>query len=67
VEYHGSVDVNWTASDLAAFELGPTHAGAHSLDDEITFQFGDRSDREVSIVSSLDSKSPVVARLPTAS
>ena len=32
---------------MAAFELGPASTGAHSLDDEIAFQLGDRSDREV--------------------
>jgi hypothetical protein len=33
----------WT-SDVAAFELRPPHAAAHSFDDQAAFQLGDRAD-----------------------
>ena len=29
---------------MPSFELGSPHAGSHPLDDQRTFQFGDRSD-----------------------
>ncbi len=30
------------SSDLTAFEAGAPHAGAHPLDDQAAFEFGDR-------------------------
>lgn len=39
-----SVDIEWTAADVSAFELGAPHAGAHPLDDKISFQLGDGAD-----------------------
>lgn len=31
-------------SDMPALELGPPHAGAHPLDDQAAFEFGDGAD-----------------------
>jgi len=31
-------------SDVPAFELGPPHSGAHPLDDQAAFEFGDCTD-----------------------
>jgi len=32
------------SSDVPALELGAPHAGAHPLDDQVAFEFGDRAD-----------------------
>ena len=34
----------WFTSDVAAFELGPPHAGPYSLDDQVSLEFGDGPD-----------------------
>ena len=39
-----AIEVEWLAPDGTAFELRPSHAGAHSLDDQVTFQLGNGSD-----------------------
>ncbi len=36
--------VQWIAADVPAFEPGSAHAGAHSLDDQVAFELGDRTD-----------------------
>jgi hypothetical protein len=38
------VDVERTTADMPAFQPGPTHAGPHPLDDEISLEFGDGPD-----------------------
>jgi hypothetical protein len=43
-QYPGAVDLDRATSDLAALQLCPAHAGAHSFDDETTLQFSDCSD-----------------------
>src|ERR1019366_8967199 len=40
----GPVEIKGSASDVAAFEASAPHAGAHSLDDQVAFQFGDGAD-----------------------
>ena len=40
----GSIEDQGFSSDMPAFELGPPHAGAHSFDDQVAFQFGDCAD-----------------------
>ena len=37
----GPIEHQGFAPDVLAFELGPPHAGAHSLDDQAAFEFGD--------------------------
>ena len=39
-----AIEFEWFASDVPALEPGAAHAGAHPLDDQIAFQFGNRSD-----------------------
>ena len=39
-----AIDVQWPAPDMLALELGAPHAGAHPLDDQVTFQLGDGAD-----------------------
>jgi hypothetical protein len=39
-----TVKIERSASDVAALELGAPHAGAHSLDDQVAFEFGDGAD-----------------------
>ncbi len=39
-----AIDVQWPAPDMLALELGAPHAGAHPLDDQVAFQFGDGAD-----------------------
>jgi len=39
-----SVELERFASDVPAFETGAAHAGAHPLDDQISFQLRNRSD-----------------------
>src|SRR5271169_208387 len=38
------VDLQWRPADAPAFQLGAPHAGAHSFDNQITFQLGDGAD-----------------------
>jgi hypothetical protein len=40
----GAIEIEWLTPDGTAFELRPSHAGAHSLDDQVSFQFRDGSD-----------------------
>jgi hypothetical protein len=40
----GAVEDQGFPSDVSAFELGPPHAGAHSLDDQASLQFCDCAD-----------------------
>ena len=40
----GAVDLERPAADVLAFERGPAHAGMNSLDDQVAFEFGDRTD-----------------------
>lgn len=40
----GSIEDEGFASYLPAFELGPPHPGAHSLDDQAAPKVGDRAD-----------------------
>ena len=40
----GSIEHQSFPSDVPAFELGPPHPGAHSLDDQTALQFSDRPD-----------------------
>ena len=45
VAKHGiTIELEWTSSDVAAFEPGATHAGADSLDDQVALQFSYCSD-----------------------
>ena len=39
-----AVELERTAPDVPAFEPGAPHAGAHTLDDEVALEFGDRAD-----------------------
>ena len=39
-----SIELERAASDVPSFEPGSPHAGAHSLDDEIAFEFGNNTD-----------------------
>jgi hypothetical protein len=38
------VQFQWIATDVPALQAAPPHAGTHSLDDQVAFQFGDRAD-----------------------
>jgi hypothetical protein len=38
-----AIEVEWLTPDGTALELRPSHAGAHSLDDQVAFQLGDGS------------------------
>src|ERR1019366_10715445 len=40
----GTIEYQSFPPDMPAFELGPPHAGAHSLDDETALQLCDRAD-----------------------
>jgi hypothetical protein len=40
----GSIEDKGLPSDMPAFELGPPHAGAHSLDDLTALQLSDGAD-----------------------
>ncbi len=40
----GIIQDQWVAADVLAFETGAPHAGAHPLDDQVAFQFGDGAD-----------------------
>ena len=40
----GIVKYERLPADVAALELGAPHAGAHSLDDQVAFEFGDGAD-----------------------
>jgi hypothetical protein len=37
----GSIKTQGFPPDVPAFELGPPHAGAHSLDDQAALEFSD--------------------------
>jgi hypothetical protein len=39
-----TIEIKWLTSDVTTLELGAPHAGADALDDQVAFQFGDRSD-----------------------
>src|SRR5689334_4269531 len=39
-----AVDVERLAADVPAFELGAAHTATHPFDDQVAFQFGDRTD-----------------------
>jgi hypothetical protein len=39
-----AIKYKWFASDVAPFELGPPHAGANSLDDQVSLELCDRPD-----------------------
>jgi hypothetical protein len=39
-----SIEDQGLPSDVSTFELGPPHAGAHPLDDQAAFEFGDCAD-----------------------
>ena len=39
-----SVQNECGATDGSAFQFGAPHAGAHSFDDQVAFQFSDRTD-----------------------
>ena len=39
-----TVDREGLPTDVTAFELGSPHAGSHALDDQVAFEFGDRTD-----------------------
>ena len=38
------VEIERLPADVAAFELGPAHAGPDPLDDQVAFEFGDGPD-----------------------
>ena len=38
------VECQWLTADMLAFEAGAPHAGAHPLDDQVAFEFGDGAD-----------------------
>src|ERR1019366_4906357 len=40
----GSIEDQSLPSDMTSFELGPPHAGAHSLDDQAALQLSDGAD-----------------------
>src|SRR6185437_2252591 len=40
----GAIELEWLPSDVATFELGTAHSGAHPFDDQVAFQFRDSSD-----------------------
>src|ERR1035438_10483496 len=40
----GVVELQRVVADVAAFKAGAPHAGAHSLDDQVAFEFGDGAD-----------------------
>lgn len=42
----GAIEVERRPSDTLALEPGAAHAGAHSLDDQVAFQFSDRADND---------------------
>ena len=42
------VQLQRPAADALSFEPGAPHAGAHSLDDQVAFEFCDRADDAVS-------------------
>ena len=39
-----AIEIESRPSDVATFKTSAPHAGAHSLDDEVAFEFRDRSD-----------------------
>jgi hypothetical protein len=39
-----AIELEWLTSDRTTFELGPSHAGSHSFDDQVAFQFRNGSD-----------------------
>ena len=39
-----TIQYQWIAADVLALEPGAPHAGAHPLDDQVAFQFGDGAD-----------------------
>ena len=39
-----TVDREGLPTDVTALELGSPHAGSHALDDQVAFEFGDRTD-----------------------
>jgi len=39
-----AIDIERLAPDVSAFELGAPHAGAHPLDDQVTFEFSNDTD-----------------------
>jgi hypothetical protein len=43
-EQCNAIDLARSASDLAAFEAGAPHAGAHPFDNQVAFEFGDGAD-----------------------
>ena len=40
------IELERAPPDVPAFELGAPHAGAHSLDDQAPFKFGDRTNND---------------------
>src|SRR5665213_4380292 len=38
-QYPRAIEIEWLAANMAAFELGATHAGTHPLDDQVSFEF----------------------------
>src|SRR5438270_13010584 len=45
-QHTGAVNLSRTPSDAHTFELGSAHAGFHSFNDQVAFQFGDGSDND---------------------
>src|SRR6478609_2306775 len=39
-----TIEIQWTAADVAPFKAGAPHAGAHPLDNKVAFQLGDGAD-----------------------
>ena len=39
-----AIEIEWLASDVPSFEPCAAHAGADPLDDQVAFEFRDRSD-----------------------
>ena len=39
-----AINVEWRPADMPALELGAAHAGAHTLNNQVAFQFGDGAD-----------------------
>ena len=55
----------WFTSDVAAFELGPPHAGPYPLDDQVALKFGDRPDDDHDRSSERSSGVDLLAGKPT--
>ncbi len=39
-----AIEVQWSASDVSAFELGAAHAGANTLDNQVAFELHNGAD-----------------------